>query len=213
MFNSENIKKLTLILVTIAALVLIGVLALKRTAFDYSLSADEMVNQILLREGEITPEEAGRIIAFEETEYQLIDLRNPFEYQKGYLGNALNIPGKRILEKEFLNLFQSFNRDSIKVVLYGSYPVDTNGPWMILKQLGFTNIWILPWGYNYLSSRSTGTDEKSRIPEFSPEDIRYDIPSIITAARSGLPDESEISDLEQIIPVRKKKKSVTEGGC
>ncbi len=213
MFHSENIKKLTLILVTVAALVLIGVLALKRTAFDYSLSAEEMVNQILLREGEIQPEEARRIIAIEEPGYRLIDIRNPFEYQKGYLGNALNIPRNQILEKEFINRLKSFSRDSIKVVLYGTNPVDANGPWMILRQLGFTNVWILPWDYDYISSLSSATDDESGIPGYSTEDLKYDIQSIITAGRSGLPDESEMPDLEEIIPVRKKKKSVTEGGC
>ena len=212
-FHKENLGKFPIIAVAFTALLLVGILAIKRKAMDYMLSPDEMVSHVLLGEGELTTEEARRIIESEEPGYQFVDIRNPFEYQQGRIGDALNIPANRILESEYINMFKTFRRDSIIVILYGAESVDVNVPWMILKQLGFSNVLILPWGYDYFVSESSVREENSETQHSSPEDLRYDIPSIITAGRAGLPDDSEMQEIEQLVPVRKKKRSVTEGGC
>lgn len=213
MIHKGNLGKFTIVPVVFAALLLIGILAIKKRGLEYVLSPEEAVNHVLLGEGELTTEEARKIIGTDESQYQFVDVRNPFEYQQGWIGNALNIPGNRILETEYINRLKTFRRDSIMVILYGAESADANGPWMILRQLGFSNVSILPWGYDYFVSGSSGSEENSDGQNSSPEDLKYDIPSIITAGRAGLPGDSEMQDIEQLVPVRKKKRSVTEGGC
>ena len=59
----------------------------------------------------------------------------------------------RILNGENKEFFEGLQSDSITAVLYDYDQTEANGPWMILKQLGY-NVKILLGGYGYHSGET-----------------------------------------------------------
>ena len=103
----------------------------------------------------------------------------------------------KLLEKDNLDIFED---TSFTYVLYGPDQLDANGPWMVLKQMGYSNFKILQGGYDkYLSGET--------VPEG--DLAMYDYDKILQEAVK------EISDLQKAVeappapkPVAKKKVKV-----
>ncbi len=96
----------------------------------------------------------------------LIDLRQPIEYDRGHLPNAVNIPTAHLLDDSSINLLEK----SPSVVLYHESASGANGPWLLLTQLGFENVKILQSGYADTTALAT------------PEMARYDYAAIFQKA-------------------------------
>ena len=158
------------------------------------------------------PDEAMENIAYEDSNFILVDLRNPYEYNKGFLNNAINIPVSDILNTESIEFFKQMEKDSIIVVFYGNNQREANGPWMLLKQLGFNYTKVLLGGYNYLADEDIDYYDLPEIPAYFVEEPIMDFAAFIEEA--GNVPEVETEEEQKIIqPVKRKKKIVAEGGC
>lgn len=180
----------------------------------YQLSIDETIEQLMANEDEMFPEDLLGIIEMEEAGYVLIDLRNPYEYLKGHIRDAINIPTNSLLDKENLKLFKQYAADSISVIIYGQSQLEANGPWMILKQMGYQNIKVLLGGYHYFTTGPLDFYDMPEVPEYLVEEPAYDFYGVMEAMGSISADDTEESEQPQVvIPTRKKKGNVVEGGC
>jgi rhodanese-related sulfurtransferase len=194
--------------------IVIGLLTINRPDLEYTLSIDDTIEQLMANEDETFPEDLAGIIEMEEPGYALIDLRTPFDYLKGHINGAINIPTNSLLDKDNLKMFNQFAKDSIKVVIYGQNQLEANGPWMILKQMGYENITVLMGGYHYFTTGPLDFYDMPEVPEYLVEEPAYDFYGIMDAMGSISYEDVEESDQPQVvIPTRKKKESVIEGGC
>jgi rhodanese-related sulfurtransferase len=194
--------------------IVIGLLTINRPDLEYTLSIDDTIEQLMANGDETFPEDLVGIIEMEEPGYALIDLRTPFDYLKGHINGAINIPTNSLLDKDNLKMFNQFAKDSIKVVIYGQNQLEANGPWMILKQMGFQNITVLMGGYHYFTTGPLDFYDMPEVPEYLVEEPAYDFYGIMDAMGSISYEDVEESDQPQVvIPTRKKKESVIEGGC
>lgn len=141
----------------------------------------------------------------------ILEFLNQF---KGDYTNAINIPLTELLSKETLESFDNYVRDTITIVLYANNQTEANGSWMLLKQLGYSDILVLLGGYECYSKEFSEDEDIPEIPEYYVETPKYDFAQIMLEASSNqiTGNESEIVS-EPIIPIRKKKKTVVEGGC
>ena len=64
-----------------------------------------------------------------------------------------------MLSDKTLKKFDQYAKDSIAIVLYGNIQTDANGPWMMLKQLGYTDVKVMLGGYNYYSKEPSDLEE------------------------------------------------------
>ncbi|MCK4569817.1 MAG: rhodanese-like domain-containing protein [Bacteroidales bacterium] len=194
--------------------IVIGLLTINKPDLKYKLSIDESVEQLMANEDKIYPEDLVGIIEMEEPGYVLIDLRNPYEFIKGHIAGAINIPTNSILSKDKLKMFNRYAADSTVVVLYGQTQLEANGPWMILKQMGYDNMKVLLGGYHYFTTGPLDFYDMPEIPEYLVEEPAYDYYGIMEAmgSKSG-EDAGAVGQPQIVIPVRKKKESVVEGGC
>lgn len=212
--TNQRTNRLTIAALFFVAIIIIGFVTLRKPDFEFKLNPEQTLEQVLSFEDEMTPEEAEDIIWDSKPGYQFVDLRNPYEFAKGHIENAVNIPGKSIFSDESMEFFNKMLHDSMIVVVYDYNQSMANGPWIVLKQLGFENVKILLGGYGYYSGETYDMFYESEIPQYLVEEPKFSFAEIMEELSSseGI-DQSGNAQTEVVIPVRKKKKSAVEGGC
>ena len=87
------------------------------------------------------------MIVKKDPSLQLIDVRSKDEFEKFSLPGAINIPIPDLLSES--NLTQ-FDQDVKMNVFYANSTVVANEAWMIIRQLGYSNIYVLEGGRELL---------------------------------------------------------------
>lgn len=207
-------RRLTISTIVFVFILVIGFLTFRTPNLVYELSPESTIEELFNIENEMIPDEMMDILAYGDSNSVLIDVRDPYEYDKGYLGEAINIPVSEILMEESISFFQEMKKDSVIVILYGLDQLDANGPWMLLRQLGFDNIKILLGGYDYLANEEIDYYDMPEIPLYLIEEPQLNFAEFIENAslNTGQIDQ-QIEEPKQIAPVKRKKKVVAEGGC
>ncbi len=211
-FKHPNLAFVSFVVIFVLVIV-IGLLSLNRPDLRYSVTAEEALEALAENEDLMYPEDLAGIIEMEVEGYTVIDLRNPYEFIKGHITGAVNIPANSLLDKENLKLLDNFAKDSVQVVLYGRDQLEANGPWLILKQMGYDNLKVLMGGYGYFTTGPLDIYDMPEVPDYLVEEPKYDFYGIMEEMGSG---EMMVTDDEQpqaVIPVRRKKTNVVEGGC
>jgi len=209
--HSKNPKRLTIAFSIFVLILIIGLVTIKRPTLVYKETPAKMVETILAMTDEITPEEAIER-AVNDPRCVFIDIRNPYDFIKGHLQNAINTPLNNLLSKKNLSNIDAYAKDSVTVVLYGNNQTQANGPWMILKQLGYDNVKVMLGGYTFLTQPDTGLVEE--VPAYYVEDPKYDFAKIVKETSSGRTYASQpVNTSIPVVPVRKKKKTAVSGGC
>jgi len=212
-FKHPNRSFVAFVVIFILVIV-IGLLTINKPDLKYQRTLDDTLAHLMLNEDEMYPEDLVGIIEMEEPAYVIVDLRSPYEFIKGHISGALNIPTNSLLDKENLKEFKQYASDSITVILYGQTQLEANGPWMILKQMGFDNFKVLLGGYHYFTTGPLDFYDMPEVPEYLVKEPAYDYYGIMEALGSVTYEETEAAGQPQVvIPARKKKTSVVEGGC
>jgi sulfur-carrier protein adenylyltransferase/sulfurtransferase len=179
----------------------------------YKLSADELLNEAKTRTQYVTPETVADMIVKKDPTLRLIDVRSQDEFEKFSLPGAINVPIADLLSDQYTDIL---NQDVKMNVFYSNGSLTANEAWMVTRQLGFKNNYVLEGGLNYWfdailnpkKPESTNSDE-----EFAKYDFRKSAGSALggggiveSAAVSSAP-----SDKPAVMPIAKKKKA--SGGC
>jgi sulfur-carrier protein adenylyltransferase/sulfurtransferase len=187
----------------------------QNTTKPYKLTADQLLGEANTRTQYITPDAVADMIVNKDPSIQLIDVRSQEEFEKFSLPGAINIPFTDLLSDKYTDIF---NQDVKMNVFYSNGTVTANEAWMLTRQLGYSNIFVLEGGLNYWFETilnpqkpvSTSPDE-----EFARYDFRK---SAGAALGGGVPIQAQ-TDQSQTIPSSKptltaapKKKKVA-GGC
>ena len=85
----------------------------------------------------------------------LIDLRNPAEFAKNHLKNALNIPFSEVLSNPEMLKLKSSEQE---VVLYSNSAAESTKAWTILTQMGFNKLYLLDIPANLISENLLDKD-------------------------------------------------------
>jgi rhodanese-related sulfurtransferase len=140
----------------------------------------------------------------------IIDVRSNFDFSKGHVDKAINIPLSQLLEKNTIDLLKGSNMQN-PAVLYGKTPQEANAAFMLLYQLGNEDIKVL--------SVATFYDDK----QFHVKNIEIGKAKVNYAAAM---EKALIQPVKKVVvkpapkPVKKKvvvqpkkKKRMPEGGC
>jgi rhodanese-related sulfurtransferase len=202
----EKTKRISIASVLFILVILIGVLSFKRPKFSYTINSKLMLEQIVAHNYLISMNELDLV-----TNAVLIDVRSPYEFNKGALENAINIYTPDILLDENMKLFNKMKTENTPIILYGKTPDEALEAYMILYQLGYNNLKILTVENSY-------TQNKIITKNIPIEKLENDInnfiqESIKKAAVEPKPIQVIKPAPKKVIPVQKKKKMPVEGGC
>lgn len=204
--------KLLIVAGAFVALIILGILSARKPGIAYEMTTTEALDNALSLMDEIFPEDLVYIVEDSTPGYQLVDIRTPYDFLKGHISTAVNIPSSILLEDDNLEFLRELDKDSVIIVLYGNDQSQANCPWMLLRQIGLENVKVLLGGYEYFYASITDPYGIADLPSYLVEDPKYDFNDLIQS-NTGQSYEADVTAPEVVIPVRKKKKAAAEGGC
>jgi sulfur-carrier protein adenylyltransferase/sulfurtransferase len=179
----------------------------------YKLSAEELLSEVNTRTQYITPEVVADMIVKKDPSLRLIDVRNQDDFEKFSLPGAINIPVTDLLSEQYTDIL---NQDIKMNVFYSNGTLTANEAWMVTRQLGYNNIYVLEGGLNYWFD-SILNPQKPVSTRPDEEFAKYDFRKSAGMALGGggtiqaAPDQTAASSKPAVKSTPKKKKAA--GGC
>jgi len=181
----------------------------------YKLTADELLSEANTRTQYITPDMVADMIVKKDPSLRLIDVRSQEEYEKFSLPGAINIPAADLLSDKFTDIL---NQDIKMNIFYSNGTVAANEVWMITRQLGYSNNYVLEGGLNFWFDNILNPQKPSST---SPDEefAKYDFHKSAGMALGGGGAVQATDNLTSasasakpvVMPAGKKKKAA--GGC
>lgn len=180
------------------------------TTLQFKLTPEEMLADLNSRSQYISPDEVAEMIISQDPSIQLIDLRSSEEYNKFHLPGAYNIPVTELLNDEYRYVI---NQDLKLNVFYSNGTVIADEAYIITRQMGYYNNYVLEGGLNYWAE-TIMNPEKPAITSPNDELARYDFRIGAGQALGGGSAVSSSSTAAAPPPVQSRpKKQKAQGGC
>jgi sulfur-carrier protein adenylyltransferase/sulfurtransferase len=186
----------------------------QNTTKPYKLTAVELLAEANTRTQFVTPEIVADMLVKKDPSLRLIDVRSQDEFEKFSLPGAVNIPVTDLLSDQYAEIL---DQDTKMNVFYSNGTITANEAWMITRQLGYKNNYVMEGGLNYWF----GTILNPQVPaSTSPDEefARYDFRKSASQALGGgaVPIQAgEASSTPANKPALKgsPKKKKAAGGC
>ena len=112
----------------------------------YKLTAEQLLGEVNTRTQYVTPDAVADMIIKKDPTLRLIDVRSQDEFEKFSLQGAINIPVTDLLSEKYADIL---NQDGKMNVFYSNGTLNANEAWMVTRQLGYNNNFVLEGGLNY----------------------------------------------------------------
>lgn len=210
--HETNPKRTFITVIIFIAIIVVGLLTVRSPKLKYTLSPQQTVEMVLQDDNVMYPYELEDIFAGTIDTIILIDIRDRFEFGQGHIPGAENISAVTLINQENMKRLKELEEGGMTVVIYGDHQLEANGPWMVLRQLGFTNIKILLGGYEFYNQWADMLGDTYYEDAYLLGAPRFNYAEVAAAAVNNQGDESSEAQ-KPVTVVRKKKGSVAEGGC
>ncbi|MDP3434869.1 MAG: rhodanese-like domain-containing protein [Bacteroidota bacterium] len=207
-------KSLKILAIAILPLGFIIAAVPENTTRPYKLTAEELLIEVMENRQFMSPDEIAQMLIDKDPSMQLIDVRSKDQFEKFSLPNAINIPLESLLSSEYDDVL---NQDVKVNVFYSNSSNDANQAWMITRQLGYNNNYVLQGGLNYWAETIMNPEKPA---ESSPNEeiAKYNFRMGANRALGGGLDAAAASpgiktDLPKPVIQKTKKKKGAAGGC
>jgi len=181
------------------------------TTHPYKLSPNALLEYVNSGMQYFSPDEVAQMMVSKDPSLVLIDVRSEDEYEKFHLPGAINIPLSSLLEDQWKDYI---HQDLRYNVFYSNGTVKANEAWMLSRQLGYQNNYVLQGGLNYWvetimnpkAPPSTSPDE-----EIAKYDFRKGAGQALGGGAVVESSDQPAPDLPKIAPRPAKKR--VQGGC
>ena len=185
----------------------------QNTTVKYKLTADEMLIESNNSVMYFSTDEVADLLIKKDPSIQLIDVRTPGEFEKFSLPNAINIPLTELLSDEYRDYL---NQDVYYNIFYSNGTTHSLKAWMIARQLGWENNYVLQGGLNYWVE-TIMNPQKPASTSPNEELAKYDFRKGAQQAFGGAVStstEAQVADQAPKPPVKRRpKKKRAQGGC
>jgi len=185
----------------------------ENTTKQFKLTAEQLLEEVKSGTQFMQPDEIADMIIAKDPTLQLIDVRAVDEFEKFSLPGAINIPLVDILSPEWEDVI---NQDVKLNVFYSNSSTDANQAWMITRQLGYQNNYVLQGGVNYWAETILNPEvppSTSPNEEMAKYDLRKGAGMVLGgAAETVQPAATATAGAKPPIQKKQTKKKVA-GGC
>ena len=179
----------------------------------FRLTADELLQEAGAGVQFVSPDVVADMLVQKDPSLRLIDVRTPEEFDAYHIEGAINIPLSSLLSDEYTDIL---NQEAYMNVFYSNGSVYANQAWMITRQLGYENNFVLEGGLNYWFGNILSPQEPSQTNP-NEEFAKYDFRKSAAAALGGgsiVATEGSTSAVKAVKPpVTAKAKKKAAGGC
>jgi rhodanese-related sulfurtransferase len=210
---AQSYKILALILILIAG----GLLFLPKYERHEGIDPEELLANAISPERYISADELAHKIISNDPSVLIIDVRDAESFNSYSIPGSLNIPLGEILDEQN----QSYlNQNAFEVIFYSDEDFFSDQAWILCNRLGYKNLRVLKGGLNsWFDSIINPPIPGENLPATA-----HDLYTFRKAASMYFgvvyPDEVivesvpvEPMETKAVVPVKKKKKKVPEGGC
>lgn len=181
------------------------------TTKQYRLTAGELLEEVVGYEPYIHPDEIAHMLIQNDPSLQLIDVRTPDEYDNFSLPGAINIPISELLSDKYEEVIHQHEKMN---VFYSNGTLKSNEAWMITRQLGYENNYVLQGGLNYWAEVIMNPVPPSQV---SPDEeiAKYNFRKGASQALGGGTETNTATTSVTTKPIitKKKDKKRVAGGC
>ncbi|MCF8297632.1 MAG: rhodanese-like domain-containing protein [Saprospiraceae bacterium] len=185
----------------------------KNTTQHIKLSTQELLDEIKDGTQFVHPDEIADMLIKQDPLLQLIDVRSQDEFEKFSLPGAINIPLADILSEEWVDYI---DQGQLMNVFYCNGTSKSNEAWLLTRQLGYQNNYVLQGGLNYWVETILNPFPPANT---SPDDeiAKYDFRKGASQAFGGgavdAPEQTVENTANKPSIKPKKKKKKVQGGC
>jgi rhodanese-related sulfurtransferase len=185
----------------------------ENTTHAFKLTAAQLLEEANSGVQYYSPDEIADMIINKDPSLQLIDVRNADEFEKFSLPGAINIPLADILSEQW----QEYLDQDVKInIFYSNGTLQSDKAWMITRQLGYENNYVLLGGLNYWVEtivNPAAPDNTNPDEEFAKYDFRKGAGQALGGSAGAVRESTQSSSVA--IPVIKSKpqKKRVQGGC
>jgi rhodanese-related sulfurtransferase len=174
------------------------------------LDAEQLLYEIQLKNHVISVDEMANAIINNDPYYQLIDLRSPEEFAAYNLPGSLNIPFDKLFAPEWAPYIDQVAR---KNVFYSNGSTLANQAWMLTRQKGMRNNYILEGGLNnWIATILTPSVPESTLGDDAIASFQARLGARQYFSGEGASTETSANKAPRK-PVPAKKKTKVAGGC
>ncbi|PKQ62255.1 hypothetical protein BZG02_13130 [Labilibaculum filiforme] len=184
----------------------------ENTTKPFRLTAGELLNEVQNGSQFISTDQIADMLVQKDPSLQLIDVRSQAEFEKYSLPGSVNVPLSDLLSKEWSDFLDQGLRMN---VFYSNGNLKSNEAWMITRQLGYKNNYVLQGGLNYWAETILNPQAPKSVLA-DDEIAKYDFRKGASAALGGgntLESNVKESKSSKPVIVKKKKKKRVAGGC
>ena len=179
----------------------------------YKLTADQLLGEANTRTQYIAPETVADMIIKKDPSIRLIDVRSQDDFEKFSLPGAINIPVSDLLSDKYTDVL---NQDVKMNVFYSNGTITANEAWMVTRQLGYKNNFVLEGGLNFWfdailnpqKPSSTSPDE-----EFAKYDFRQSAGKALGGGLTVQTSQTKTTSADKPALQAAPKKKKASGGC
>lgn len=159
-----------------------------------------------------TTDEVADLLINEDPSLALIDIRSVEEFNKFNLPGSVNIPIENLLSEEYESYFK---QNYTKNVLYGNGTVLSDQAWMLLRRIGYNNLFVMQGGLNAWVE----TILQPTLPELAKVDVVEMDKYLFRKAASqyfGQDEKAVVAEekvIKKVIIQKKRVESEVAGGC
>jgi len=167
----------------------------------YKVTTEVVINEIVTNSYEMTDQDAV-------PDKLVVDLRSPYEFAHRRIEGSVNIAPRALLAGENLALFGDAFDKKVPVVLFGDSHADASGLAMLLRQIGYSNVYAV-------QSPFTEVDSTGRVRR--PEEPHCDFAAVVRDMKGQIPGGIQVKqksrEPQKVVPVVRQKPKAAEGGC
>ncbi|MDP2722082.1 MAG: rhodanese-like domain-containing protein [Bacteroidales bacterium] len=208
-----NPKKTMVTMIIFVVVIIIGLVTLSKPRLNYAITPEETVMLVGSEEGFVYPYELEDILNKTIDTIVLVDIRNTFQFGRGHIPGAENISSVELISKENIKRLEDLKNAGQVVLLYANNLVEANGPYMLLRQIGFDNVKVLMGGYSYYKIWKDKLADSYSDDSYFMGTADYDFAEVAKSNSVATNGNSNSETKAAIVVDRKKKGKAAEGGC
>jgi len=179
----------------------------------YKLTAEQLLGEVNTRTQYVTPDAVADMIIKKDPTLRLIDVRSQDEFEKFSLPGAINIPVTDLLSEKYADIL---NQDGKMNVFYSNGTLNANEAWMVTRQLGYNNNFVLEGGLNYwfdaiLNPKKPASTSPNE--EFAKYDFRKSAGAALGGGSAAQPVQEQNAASAKPVIIAGPKKKKAAGGC
>jgi rhodanese-related sulfurtransferase len=200
-------------MIIFVVVIVIGLVTLSKPRLNYAITPEETVILAGSEEGFVYPYELEDILNKTIDTIVLVDIRNTFQFGRGHIPGAENISSVELISKENIKRLEDLKKSGQVVLLYANNLAEANGPFMLLRQIGFDNVKVLMGGYSYYKIWKDQLADSYSDDSYFMGTPDYDFAEVAKSKSVANNDDSTSETKAAIVVDRKKKSKIAEGGC